>query len=118
MGYRHQLPIDEPRIGQVYAAMTTLERGIFALAIVNFATFIAAAMALGGDAINGTSRDGLYYLAQHGVYTEVSHSVFRYSLVHTLSMFVTHPLAIAVGLRARRRAQRLAEQGDSDGGLI
>ena len=43
-------------------------------------------------------RDGHYYLGYRGTYTEVSRSLFVYSFNHTLSLFVTHPVAITAGL--------------------
>ena len=85
--------------------MTHHERVLFWLAIVNFVVFVAIAVPLGGDALNGTSRDGHYYLMQHGIYTEVSRPIFIYSTIHTLSLFVTPPVGIIVALRAGFRAR-------------
>jgi hypothetical protein len=86
--------------------MSHLERVLFWLAIWNFVLFVAIAVPLGGDALNGMSRDGHYYLMQHGIYTEVSKPIFIYSTIHTLSLFVTHPVGVIVALRARNRARR------------
>ena len=86
--------------------MTHGERLLFWTAIVNFFVFVAIAVALGGDAFNGTASDGHYYLMEHGIYTEVSRAIFIYSTIHALSLFVTHPLGIAAALRARSRARR------------
>ena len=90
---------------ETYDAMTHGERVLFWIAVVNFVVFVAIAIPLGGDAINGTARDGHYYLVQHGIYTEVSRSVFIYSTIHTLSLLVTQPVGIIVALRARFRAR-------------
>src|SRR5688572_10026309 len=68
---------------------------IFLAGLANFAVFWVAAGLIGGDAINGGVDEGRYYLANHGRLTEVSEVVFHYSLAHTISVFVTHPLAIA-----------------------
>lgn len=86
--------------------MTRQERFLFALAFLNFVVFVGVTFALGGDAINGTSGDGHYYLGSHGKYTEVSQGVFRYSEAHTLSLFITHPVGIVVAIRARRRFRK------------
>jgi hypothetical protein len=83
--------------------MTGSERFVFWFALVNLVAFMAASLFLGGDALNGMSGDGRYFLAAHGKYTEVSESVFRYSRMHALSIFITTPLGIVSGLRARRR---------------
>jgi hypothetical protein len=76
----------------------------------NFAAFFAAAVALGGDAVNGCIRDGHYFLAEHGHYTPVSYQVFLYSRWHAYSVFVTQPLALLAGAlltRKPRSANRL-----------
>jgi hypothetical protein len=105
MSYRERVPLGRPSVGEVYAAMTHGERVLFWAAIVNFVVFVAIAVPLGGDALNGAARNGHYYLMQHGIYTEVSRPVFVYSTIHTLSLFVTQPLGIIVALRARFRAR-------------
>ena len=69
--------------------------------MVNFGVFAVIALLIGGDALNGTVRDGHYYLEQLGAYTEVSKSLFVYSAVHALSVFLTIPIAAYIGLTAR-----------------
>jgi hypothetical protein len=56
----------------------------------NFIAFVAIAMYLGGDALNGKIENGHYYLANHGIYTEVSHTIFIYSKIHAIIFLVTH----------------------------
>lgn len=90
--------------------MTQVERFLFWLAVVNFVVFVVIAVALGGDALSGTTRDGHYYLMQHGVYTEVTRPVFLYSTIHTLSLFITQPVGIAAALRAAVRARKRADR--------
>lgn len=68
--------------------------GLFYLGMANFAFAAIGSVLLGGDAMNGTTEDGRYYLGNHGSYTEVSKAIFTYSLWHWRSIFVTHPLAI------------------------
>jgi hypothetical protein len=89
--------------------MTARERFLFWLGIANLCLFVGVALVLGGDAINGTSRDGHYFLMEHGHYTEVSRPVFIYSVVHTFSLFITSPLALVVAFRARHRARQSSE---------
>ena len=67
---------------------------LFYLAFVNFAAFAVVAARLGGDAVSGKVESGRYYLSSHGVRTEVSRAVYNYSLVHTVSTWITHGLAL------------------------
>lgn len=105
MSYRDSVPLGRPSMREVYGAMTHGERVLFWIAIVNFVVFVAIAVPLGGDALNGMSRDGHYYLMQHGTYTEVSRPVFIYSTIHALSLFVTQPVGVVAALRARCRVR-------------
>jgi hypothetical protein len=67
--------------------------------LVNFAVFIVVAIMIGGDAVAGHEENGRYFLSSHGKLTEVSKPVFVYSTWHTLSTWITHPMALlAVGL--------------------
>jgi hypothetical protein len=50
-----------------------------------------------GDALNGYQRAGHFFLASHGTYTEVSQAAWEWSRIHAISVFVTHPLALAGG---------------------
>lgn len=65
----------------------------------NFVLFFIIAVCLGGDALSGGVIDGKYYLSNHGQLTEVSKWIFIYSKIHTLSLLVTHPLAIFLGIK-------------------
>jgi len=82
------------------------EKIVFGVAIINFATFVMISLWLGGDALNGKVENGHYFLNSHGTYTEVTRSVFEYSKIHATSLFVTHPLALLLGFRAKLRADR------------
>jgi hypothetical protein len=77
------------------------------LALVNFAAFFCIALLIGGDALNGHSDAGHYYLNNHGRLTEVSRAVFTYSKWHAISVLVTHPLAILCGWLLARRNKNL-----------
>jgi hypothetical protein len=70
---------------------------IFAIAAINFVSFAIISSAIGGDALNGKVDEGNYFVGAHGYYKEVSYNVFYYSLIHTKSLFITHPLAIFAG---------------------
>lgn len=105
MSYRDGVPWDRPNLRAVHGAMTRRERVLFWIAVANFVVFVAIAVPLGGDALNGAARDDHYYLMQHGIYTEVSKPVFTYSAIHALSLFVTTPLGIVLALRARFRTR-------------
>lgn len=78
--------------------MEWLARILVAIAVVNFLTYIIIASLIGGDALNGKAMDNHYFLSSHGHLTEVSADLYTYSLWHTRSLFVTHPLAMLAGL--------------------
>ncbi len=75
-----------------------LANAVFFLAIVNFLSFVAGAILLGGDAVNGHAANGHYFLNSHGRLTEVSAEVFRYSTWHARSVMLTHGLALLTGI--------------------
>jgi len=64
--------------------------------IVNFAFYIGVASWLGGDAVNGHSEAGHYFLAMHGRLTEVSHDVFNFSLWYTYFLFTHFAVALVL----------------------
>lgn len=74
--------------------MKYLAYALVAIGILNFACYVIVASILGGDAVNGKTEGGRFYLCEHGRYTEVSESVFEYSRIHTYCVWVTHPLAM------------------------
>ncbi len=69
-------------------------RIVWATALLNFASFWIVASMHGGDAANGKEEGGRYFVANHGRYTEVTRSYFEYSRIHSLSIWITHPIAI------------------------
>lgn len=84
---------------------------VFIVAVVNFVAFLIGAAKLGGDAVNGKTEDGRYYVADHGKLTEVSHAAFTYSRIHCYTLFITHPLAMVFGfLFYKQVRQREASQ--------
>ncbi|HZF31469.1 MAG TPA: hypothetical protein VE907_20300 [Gammaproteobacteria bacterium] len=70
--------------------------------IVNFAVYVVIAAWLGGNAFNGHSEAGHYYLAYHGRATEVSQTAFEYSRWHTYVLFAHFAIAFPLGMLVRR----------------
>src|SRR5579872_2310848 len=76
---------------------------VLAVGMLNFLIFLAGAIYLGGDAVNGKVEGGRYYLwgvrteSGRKVYTEVTEPVFTYSRWHVYSLWVTWPLVMAAG---------------------
>jgi hypothetical protein len=60
----------------------------------NFLSFFVESTHIGGDALNGSIRDGHYFVVSHGSSTEVDRATWEWSRIHALSLFVTHPLAM------------------------
>jgi hypothetical protein len=76
--------------------MASIESGSWmrkfaALAAINFIAFVAITFYLGGDALNGHVQNGHYFLGLHsnGPFTEVSRTVFVYSVWHGLSVIAS-----------------------------
>jgi hypothetical protein len=92
------------------------------LGVLNFLAFFIGAFVLGGDAGNGKIVGGHFYLAEHGKLTDVSETVYTYSLWHVRSVFVTHPLAMLAGYLLKmegraRKAAKLISNGNQGGAL-
>ena len=96
-----------------------------AIALFNFLAFLIGCAALGGDALNGKSEGGRYYVSNHGKLTEVSESAFTYSEIHCYSVFITHALIFICvvanweGKKATRKSRESAnsrtEMSTADG---
>lgn len=71
---------------------------ILIICILNFIAFFIGSSVIGGSAPNGYEKDGRYFLSEHGKETEVTKQVWDYSLWHTRSLIVTHPLAMILTL--------------------
>jgi len=67
---------------------------ILILYILNFFGFFVGSMMIGGSSANGFMEDGRYFVSEHGRNTEVTEQIWNYSLWHSRSLFVTHPLAM------------------------
>ena len=102
MSYRSRLPLGQPTLSEILAALTAGERLLFGLAAANFISFVILWFVIGGNALNGGMDDGRYFLGA-GRSREVSGFVYGYSLAHTLSLLVTHPIGMFIDWRGRRR---------------
>lgn len=80
---------------------------VFALCASNFAIFWIVGVAIGGDAINGKIVGSHFYLGSHGKLTEVSETIYTYSLWHARSLFITHPLAFVTGVLANKQKKAM-----------
>jgi len=61
---------------------------------VNFLWNLSLSAQYGGGALNGFVRDGGYYLAQHGTYTEVSQTIWEQIRVHELEIWLGVPFVV------------------------
>jgi hypothetical protein len=76
-------------------------RIVMYVGIADFLSFCAVSLVF-GDASNGYTRGGQYFLGNQGVYKEVSQFVWELSRLHALSVFVTFPLAIVAESTSER----------------
>jgi hypothetical protein len=86
-----------------------LAYAVFVIAVINFAVFAAGTVYFGGDALNGHQAAGHYFLWSEGQLTEVSQAVFEYCRWQALSLFVTHPLGMAMGWYLWKRQNRIGK---------
>ena len=93
---------------------------ILILCILNFVGFGVGSIMIGGSAANGFKEDGRYFVSEHGKDTEVPKHIWNYSLWHSRSLLVTHPLAmiLIVILGAKwdeKRKQKSNKRMESNG---
>ena len=77
------------KILQIWKAKKTITK----IALINFGVFVIIAIIIGGDAINGFTKDGHYYLKLGAYINEVSHPVFIYSKIHFYILIVNYVVA-------------------------
>ncbi len=82
---------------------TSIIRAIAAVSAVNFVVFVAMTFYLGGDALQGYSRDGHYFLGRHSTFTEVSPAVFDYSRWHAITVIASVVFFLATEAWRRNR---------------
>jgi hypothetical protein len=80
--------------GRLLRLLPTLSLIAIIIGLGNFAWFFAESSQLGGDALNGYSREGHYFVSSHGTYNEVDRAAWEWSRMHAISVFITHPAAL------------------------
>ncbi len=74
---------------------------LIVLAVVNFFAFMIITLLIGGSGVTGKIENGRYYVGSHGIYTEVSQTVYTFTVIHSCSHFPMFTLAFAAaGIRA------------------
>ena len=81
------------------------------LGIVNFAAFVLISLWIGGDALNGHTLNGHYFLSNHGQLTETTRVVFLYSEIHACSLFLSGPITL-IGAAIFRQWKKQNELAD------
>ncbi len=76
-------------VAMVFATLVVLAGAM------NFLWVLGANSKYGGGAMDGYVRDGHYYLAQHGTYTEVSKAIWQSILPHEQALFFGFPFVFA-----------------------
>jgi hypothetical protein len=71
---------------------------LFAVAIANFLAYSVHTQNLGGSADAARSVEGRYVVSSHGKFTEVTEDQWGTVRAHEAAVFVTHPLALLVGV--------------------
>jgi hypothetical protein len=83
---------------------------LFVVAFVNFLAYTVHSGNLGGSAGDYKRDEGRYYVSAHGRHTEVTEDQWRAVRAHQIAVFVTHPLALLVGVPLMLYAQRGREE--------
>jgi hypothetical protein len=87
---------------------------ILIICILNFVAFGIGSMMIGGSATNGLQENGRFFVSEHGKNTEVTKQVWNYSLWHSRSLIVTHPLAmillLILGVKWDEKRKQMIEQ--------
>src|SRR5262245_15825485 len=67
---------------------------LFVIGVINFIAFFINTFMIGGNALSGYANGGHYFVRNEGRVTEISAAMWTFSWYHTISVFVTHPLAM------------------------
>jgi hypothetical protein len=70
--------------------------GFGGVAVLNFLLFCVIGVCIGGDALNGKTENGRYFLSMNGRITEVSRGLWLYSRYHAISTLVLWVTAFIV----------------------
>ena len=76
--------------------MQKLAFALRCLSLATFFSFVFVATYLGGEALNGKTEAGQYYLSWHGHLTQVSRAIFQYSYIHAMTALVLVPITMIV----------------------
>jgi hypothetical protein len=76
---------------------------VFLLLVGNVFWFISDAQRLGGGTLNGYVRDGRYFLANHGSYTEVDGGTWAWHGLHEMTILLGYPVAVLIAYAVARR---------------
>lgn len=91
---------------------------ILILCVCNFVAFAVGSLIIGGSSANGSKKEGRFFVSEHGKDTEVTEQTWNYSLWHSRSLILTHPLAMALllilGVKWDQKRKNKTEQA-SDG---
>ena len=82
----------------IVSRINRVARVLLIVAVLNFAAFWVGSLILGGSANAGKVENGRCYVGDHGNFTEVSREAFLYSQIHSVSVWITHPLAGIAGM--------------------
>src|SRR5262249_13583102 len=74
------------------------------ICLLNFLSFMTVDVMIGGSAPLGKNTGNHFFVGDHGRLTEVSHLVYSYSWVHSLSQLVTLPLFVVAAVKVRKAA--------------
>ncbi|MBL8186751.1 MAG: hypothetical protein JNK38_02015 [Acidobacteria bacterium] len=87
------------------------------LTILNFLVFVGLTLHLGGDALNGKTDAGRYFLFGYNAhtgkkgYTEVNEVIFQYSRWHAYSVIITWLLMLAGSITLKSSIRRKKSRG-------
>ncbi|MFK7945862.1 MAG: hypothetical protein AB8B85_23535 [Paracoccaceae bacterium] len=106
---KYQVPIWRPKPPRP-PKPTPIAEAMFPWVLGNFAVFFVLSMLIGGDAVNGQSDGGRYFVRSHDNVTEVGGSVWTLNLIHTyLTVLSFFALIVVKGLE-----QLLRKRPDPD----
>ena len=102
----------------VHSNIMKIATAILILCLLNFVAFGVGSVVIGGSAANGSIKDGRYYVSEHSKDTEVTEKIWVYSLWHSRSLFLSHPLAMALllilGVKWDEKRKHRIEQDRGD----
>ncbi len=93
---------------------------ILILCVCNFVAFGVGSIIIGGSSANGSKKEGRFFVSEHGKDTEVTEQTWNYSLWHSRSLILTHPMAMALllilGVKWDKKRKNKIEQASGGDG--